>query len=92
MDLRVRKPLQRGNQAAQVVVVRVRDDDVVDEAVGMIEDQIEARKRSLPVQIGVHPHVEQQPDLAQFYVVATGSDFFGPSKRDKLHAVCSDQV
>ena len=83
VDAGVRDLAGQDRERAEVVVVCVRDDDVVD---GAALDQLERRERVVAILVGVHPGVEDEAGAAELDVVARGRDLVGVAEGEVLHA------
>ena len=73
-------------QRPEVVVVGVRDHDVVD---GAAFEQFERRERRVAVLVRVHAGVEDQAGAAEREVVAGGGDLVGVAQGEVLHSMTS---
>ena len=63
----------RHGQAAQVVVVSVRHDDMVDRVLSARQQRVETRQTLWPVVFGINARIQQNAGAVDLQVVTTGS-------------------
>jgi len=81
----VRKLAQQDRQRPDVVVMRVRDDGVIDVPVRVAVDQLEARQALGSFLVRIDPHVEHESRPVQLHEIAVGPDRLGITQRDEDH-------
>ena len=86
VDRHVRLLLHEDGQRTQVVVVRVRDDNVVEL---LIAEHLERRDGGVAVLVRVHPGVEHDARPSEVEVVAGGGDVGGVAEGEVSHKVDS---